>query len=312
MRTWSPCDGRSTGDCEAEVGSAQLHSDSPDVPTMSWVRSLPPLTPREALKKSSIHTHLTLKDLFFDLNCPYCPTSRPLIPHKTQLGRDFIMDEDAQPPGGARAQGQQSSRGGTQRQEGPTLTDTTSNSLNRSPGRGSTRLCTSSLQLLRCSIHVRHVPSSPSAQTGPRGLAGAGAEPTSHLSALSPTWQGESPSAGNFSALSHSSQPAPRWAFSVLFPGAKEHLSFSSVRNGGICCQEVSATPPRSPAGSVTSASTVSAHPTEKWLTQVPTIPSTSQQRHIPEGKAPRSAGTLQASPRTQVKRSGMLLLYEY
>lgn len=95
---------------------------------------------------------------------------------------------------------------------------------------------------------MRHLLGSRSAQTGPRGLAGAGAEPTSHCHLLSPTWQGESPSAGNFSAPSHSSQPAPRQAFSVSSPGAKEHLSLSHIRHGRICCQEASATPPQKPS----------------------------------------------------------------
>lgn len=150
---------------------------------------------------------------------------------------------------------------------------------------------------------MRHLLGSRSAQTGPRGLAGAGAEPTSHCHLLSPTWQGESPSAGNFSAPSHSSQPAPRQAFSVSSPGAKEHLSLSHIRHGRICCQEASATPPRSPAGSVISASTVSAHPTEKWLTQVPATLFTSQQRHIPKGKAPRSAGDAQGITKDSSER---------
>jgi len=71
------------------------------------------------------------------------------------------------------------------------------------------------------SPRVRRFPSgSQGAQTGPRGLAGGGTgkhRAGAHVP-LPPTRQRESPSAVNFSAPSHSSQPVPRQAIFCLIP----------------------------------------------------------------------------------------------
>ena len=146
---------------------------------------------------------------------------------------------------------------------------------------------------LQISLRVRHFPSSSQgAQTGPRRLAGGGAAGCAEIRAhvpLSPTLQGESPSAVNFSASSHSSQAVPRQAIFCLIPGSRKASQPLALhmRSGGICLQEVSATPPRSPAALqalLFQSVQLSVHPTKTCLTWLPTTQSTSPAKTHSQG----------------------------
>ena len=152
---------------------------------------------------------------------------------------------------------------------------------------------------LQISLRVRRFPSgSQGAQTGPRRLAGGGAAGCAETGAhvpLSPTLQGESPSAVNFSASSHSSQPVPRQAIFCLIPRSRRASQplARHMRSGGICLQEVSATPPRSPAAlQALLFQSVQCQFIPRSLAlpgyQPPNLPL--QQRHIPKGEIHRTA----------------------